>query len=53
MDVIAPELRRLRADWNARRSGRFPKRSDFDPRVVAAFETTFRSQRLEVPEVLV
>jgi hypothetical protein len=32
MDVIAPELRRLRADWNARRSGRFPKRSDFDPR---------------------
>jgi putative nucleotidyltransferase with HDIG domain len=26
---------------------------DFDPRVVKAFETAFRNQRLEVPEVLV
>ena len=26
---------------------------DFDPRVVAAFESAFRKQRLEVPEVLV
>ncbi len=27
--------------------------TDFDPRVVKAFESTFRKQRLEVPEVLV
>lgn len=27
--------------------------TDFDPRVVAAFESSFRKQRLEVPEVLV
>jgi HD-GYP domain-containing protein (c-di-GMP phosphodiesterase class II) len=27
--------------------------TDFDPRVVKAFEGAFRKQRLEVPEVLV
>jgi HD-GYP domain-containing protein (c-di-GMP phosphodiesterase class II) len=27
--------------------------SDFDPSVVKAFESAFRKQRLEVPEVLV
>jgi HD-GYP domain-containing protein (c-di-GMP phosphodiesterase class II) len=27
--------------------------TDFDPRVVKAFEAAFRKQRLEVPEVLV
>ena len=27
--------------------------SDFDPRIVSAFESAFRKQRLEVPEVLV
>jgi len=32
MELIAPELRRLCADWNERRFGRFPKRADFDPR---------------------
>jgi HD-GYP domain-containing protein (c-di-GMP phosphodiesterase class II) len=27
--------------------------ADFDPRVVAAFESVFRKQKLEIPEVLV